>query len=166
MAQAALRRQQVGAPALICGLPDPQKGGNVGAKAPCDARPARKPTGSSPLQARGGRASALRVEAVAAVEKPSMAPEYIKSPGEGVGIYQGTDGYLYCDGLRVDDIRAQTAASPFYLYSQQKIRHGTHGCWGALSEHPAFDAAAPLLGPSGIPERPPIGCHSDPCLPA
>jgi hypothetical protein len=79
-------------------------------------------------QVRGGRSASLRVEAVAAVEKPSMAPEYIKAAGEGVGIYQGTDGFLYCDGKRVDDIRAQAAASPFYLYSQEKIRRGFLPC--------------------------------------
>jgi hypothetical protein len=64
----------------------------------------------------------LRVQAVATVEKPSMAPEFIKAPEEGVGIYQGTDGFLYCDALKVDDIRAQVAASIFYLYSWQQIR--------------------------------------------
>ncbi|KAI3436301.1 hypothetical protein D9Q98_002354 [Chlorella vulgaris] len=66
--------------------------------------------------------SLLRVQAVATVEKPSMAPEFIKAPEEGVGIYQGTDGFLYCDALKVDDIRAQVAASIFYLYSWQQIR--------------------------------------------
>lgn len=41
---------------------------------------------------------------------------------QGVGIYQGSDGYMYCDGLRIDDIRATAEASPFYLYSKEKIR--------------------------------------------
>lgn len=31
---------------------------------------------------------------------------------------------MYCDGLRIDDIRAQADASPFYLYSKEKIRWG------------------------------------------
>ena len=74
-------------------------------------------------------AAALRVRAVAAVDKPTMAPAYIKAPGQGVGIYQGTDGAMYCDGMKIDDIRAQAGAAsgPFYLYSKEKIR------WGALA---------------------------------
>lgn len=114
----------------------------------------------SPLQARRG---ALRVSAVAApekgLEKAAMAPEYIKAPGQGLGIYQvrrrrrlhglllvcaaasggtaltaclparspsnnlqGTDGYMYCDNMKIDDIRAQSSSSPFYLYSQERIK--------------------------------------------
>eukprot|EP00887_Chlorella_sp_A99_P006751 scaffold3.g6751.t1 len=69
------------------------------------------------------RRSALAVAAVAApLEKPPLAPQYVVAPGAGVGIYQGQDGYLYCDGLRIDDVRAAVNASPFYLYSQEKIR--------------------------------------------
>ena len=43
---------------------------------------------------------------------PSMAAEYNAAPGEGVGVYRGTDGYLYVDGVKVDDIRAQAETSP------------------------------------------------------
>jgi diaminopimelate decarboxylase len=71
------------------------------------------------------RGAALRVAAVAApekLEKPSMSSQYIQAPGSGVGIYQGTDGYMYCDGLRIDDIRAAADSSPFYLYSKERIR--------------------------------------------
>jgi diaminopimelate decarboxylase len=50
-----------------------------------------------------------------------MASEYVKAAGEGVGIYRGSDDYLYCDGMRIDDVRSATAASPFYLYSKDKI---------------------------------------------
>lgn len=35
---------------------------------------------------------------------------------------QGTDGFMYCDGLRIDDIRAAADSSPFYLYSKERIR--------------------------------------------
>ena len=52
----------------------------------------------------------------------SMAAAYVAAPGEGVGIYRGTDGYLYCDGLRIDDIRAQSESSPVYIYSEERIR--------------------------------------------
>lgn len=37
-------------------------------------------------------------------------------------VLQGTDGYMYCDGLRIDDIRSAADASPFYLYSKERIR--------------------------------------------
>lgn len=33
--------------------------------------------------------------------------EFEQPAGEGVGIYTGGDGYLYCDSLRIDDIRDQ-----------------------------------------------------------
>lgn len=51
-----------------------------------------------------------------------MSAEYVKAPGAGIGFYAGTDGYLYCDGLRVDDIRQTVQQSPFYLYSQERIK--------------------------------------------
>ena len=31
--------------------------------------------------------------------------QFQQPAGEGVGIYTGEDGYLYCDSLRIDDIR-------------------------------------------------------------
>ena len=51
-----------------------------------------------------------------------MAPEYVAEAGLGVGIYRGTDGFLYCDGVKIDDIRAQAETSPVYIYSKEKIR--------------------------------------------
>ena len=50
--------------------------------------------------------------------------------GQGVGIYQGDDGYLYCDELRVEDVRkehlkrlcdANVPQQPCYLYSKAKL---------------------------------------------
>ena len=40
-----------------------------------------------------------------------------QQPGKSTGFYTGTDGYLYCDELRVDDIRQQVPLEnrPFYL---------------------------------------------------
>jgi hypothetical protein len=40
---------------------------------------------------------------------------------KGLGFYTGDDGYLYCDNMRIDDIRQQVADSPFYLYSRDRI---------------------------------------------
>eukprot|EP00210_Caulerpa_lentillifera_P004973 g4747.t1 len=38
-----------------------------------------------------------------------------------IGFHQGEDGYLYCDEVKVDDIRSMVPYSPFYLYSKQVI---------------------------------------------
>lgn len=59
--------------------------------------------------------------AATAVEPASMAAEYIAAPGEGVGVYRGTDGCLYVDGVKVDEIRALAETSPVYIYSKDKI---------------------------------------------
>ncbi|GAB4823388.1 hypothetical protein N2152v2_010434 [Parachlorella kessleri] len=72
------------------------------------------------------RRARLAVQAVAAPEaqtaNAAAASQYIKPARKGVGIYTGDDGYVYCDGLRVDEAREQAQLSPFYLYSQEKIR--------------------------------------------
>lgn len=36
--------------------------------------------------------------------------EFEQQSGKGVGIYTGGDDYLYCDALRIDDIREQVLA--------------------------------------------------------
>ena len=36
---------------------------------------------------------------------------YVQPAGKGLGFYTGMeDGYMYCDNLRVDDIRSQVRA--------------------------------------------------------
>lgn len=66
----------------------------------------------------------LATAAAEATSEPAkMSAQYVAPPGRGLGIYRGEDGYLYCDELRVDDIRSQVVASPFYLYSQKQIRY-------------------------------------------
>ncbi|KAL4459044.1 hypothetical protein ABPG75_013909 [Micractinium tetrahymenae] len=93
----------------------------------------RTPALAAPAARRQARrALAVRVAAVAAPEKTTMAPQYVTEPGQGVGIYQGSDGYMYCDGLRIDDIRAQADASPFYLYSKERIRQNYQAYADAL----------------------------------
>lgn len=70
------------------------------------------------------RATRLVCTAAAAASPAAaqMAEEYVAGPGAGVGIYRGTDGYLYCDSMRIDDIRAQSESSPVYIYSKERIR--------------------------------------------
>ncbi|CAL5229769.1 g13155 [Coccomyxa viridis] len=73
------------------------------------------------LQRRSRRSAALCVQATVAERLEVSASPYIHEPGKGLGFYTGTDGYLYVDNLRIDDIRAQVPDSPFYLYSKNRI---------------------------------------------
>ena len=53
--------------------------------------------------------------AAAAVEQTAPAPPagaFTQPAGQGLGFYTGDDGYLYCDGMRIDDIRAQARLEP------------------------------------------------------
>jgi diaminopimelate decarboxylase len=92
------------------------------------ARRAAVPT--TAVARRGRRAAHLRVSAAATAEAApiGVAASFVAPAGKGLGFYTGEgDGYLYCDEMRVEDIRSQVAASadatpgPFYLYSQARI---------------------------------------------
>ena len=62
------------------------------------------------------------VAATAAEKKPSSAFAQFKQPaGKGLGFYTGEDGFLYCDNMRVEDIRHKVPESPFYLYSKARL---------------------------------------------
>lgn len=84
---------------------------------------------SLPQQRRSAPCSALRqsrrvatvtaAAAAAATEELQQAP--VTADVKGLGFYTGDDGYLYCDSLRVDDIRQQVPESPFYLYSRDRV---------------------------------------------
>lgn len=65
------------------------------------------------------RAGIVTAAAAAATEELQQAP--VTADVKGLGFYTGDDGYLYCDSLRVDDIRRQVPESPFYLYSRDRI---------------------------------------------
>ena len=62
---------------------------------------------------------------------------YVQEPGRGLGFYTGTDGYLYVDNMRIDDIRAQVGP---LLY-----RHNAH--WMPKGCPPLLPVPA-LPGPS------------------
>jgi hypothetical protein len=48
------------------------------------------------------------VSAAAVAERPAApANPYRQPAGQGLGFYTGEDGYIYCDNLKVDDIRQQ-----------------------------------------------------------
>ena len=58
----------------------------------------------------------------AVATEPAVVGSAFQQPaGKGLGFYTGDDGYLYCDGLRVDDIRDEVLESPFYLYSKDRV---------------------------------------------
>ena len=83
--------------------------------------------------ARAGSDKVVAAATAAPIAPATMAPEYVAAPGEGVGIYRGTDGYLYCDGLRIDDVRAQSESSPVYIYSKERIRRNYEAYREALT---------------------------------
>lgn len=61
-----------------------------------------------PLQGRSRLGAAIYAQAAAVAERlEATASPYIQEPGKGLGFYTGTDGYLYADNMRIDDIRSQ-----------------------------------------------------------
>jgi diaminopimelate decarboxylase len=77
---------------------------------------------------RAPRTTRLNAAATEAAAPIGVAASFVAPDGKGLGFYTGEgDGYLYCDEMRVEDIRAQVASSPqstpgpFYLYSQARI---------------------------------------------
>lgn len=69
----------------------------------------------------------ITVQAVAAeapADVQTIQPPTTQQPAaQSLGFYRGDDGYLYCDSVRVDDLRQQipAEAGPFYLYSKEVI---------------------------------------------
>ncbi|KAL6766343.1 DPD1 [Auxenochlorella protothecoides x Auxenochlorella symbiontica] len=104
-------------------------GGNrAGARAGAFAALPSRPQGR-PSVARRQVTTMAAAAAPAAAQRSAPAP----APGSGLGIYTASDGYMYVDGLRLDDIRGQVDASPFYVYSQAKIR-ANHAAYAAALE--------------------------------
>ncbi len=66
------------------------------------------------------------------VETPAAAP------AQGTGFHTGEDGWLYCDGSRIDDIRQQVKSSPFYLYSKSKLKQNYAAYAEALKDIPSI----------------------------
>jgi diaminopimelate decarboxylase len=48
--------------------------------------------------------------AVAEKMSGSAFSQFSQPAGKGMGFYTGEDGYMYCDNMRVDDIRHQVRA--------------------------------------------------------
>ena len=77
------------------------------------------PLGAS-VSRQARRHTTITSAAAAATEELQQAP-VAAGAVKGLGFYTGEDGYIYCDDMRVDDIRQQVADSPFYLYSRDRI---------------------------------------------
>jgi hypothetical protein len=67
------------------------------------------PQPSSSSQA--GKRSSVAHAAVAEKMSGSAFSQFAQPAGKGMGFYTGEDGYMYCDNLRVDDIRHQVRSS-------------------------------------------------------
>lgn len=63
----------------------------------------------------------VRTQAVAAEPEAALHSAFEQPAGQGLGFYTGDDGYLYCDNLRIDEIRQEVPESPFYLYSKDRV---------------------------------------------
>lgn len=91
----------------------------------CGADGRRTAAGCSSV--RGAKAQrSVAAKAAAAAEKVAevvvgTSSQFRQPAGKGLGWYTGEDGFLYCDNLRVDDIRHQVPDSPFYLYSKARL---------------------------------------------
>ena len=75
-----------------------------------------------------------RAAPAAAPATPGSAPAWNLPARSGTGFYTGLDdGYLYCDGVRVDATRAVAESSPFYLYSQARLTSNYNAYAAALA---------------------------------
>jgi diaminopimelate decarboxylase len=63
-----------------------------------------QPSSSS---AAASKRSSVAHAAVAEKMSGSAFSQFAQPAGKGMGFYTGEDGYMYCDNLRVNDIRQQ-----------------------------------------------------------
>jgi hypothetical protein len=56
---------------------------------------------------RAGRVALRPAAAVAEKMSGAAASQFQQPAGKGLGFYTGEDGFLYCDNMKVDDIRHQ-----------------------------------------------------------
>ena len=75
---------------------------------------------SFPRPRRHGRLSSVRASVSTA--SPSRPPQPAAAAAAPKHCFsRGADGYLYCEGVRVEDAMAAAARSPFYLYSKPQV---------------------------------------------
>jgi len=56
----------------------------------------------------------------------------VMKPTKVSGFYTGEDGFLYCDNVKVKDVRAKVPESPFYLYSKDQLTENYQAYSSAL----------------------------------
>ncbi|KAG2621930.1 probable diaminopimelate decarboxylase, chloroplastic [Panicum virgatum] len=72
-----------------------------------------------------GRLSSVRASVSTATPSPPPQPAAAAAAAAAAApkhcFSRGADGYLYCEGVRVEDAMAAAARSPFYLYSKPQV---------------------------------------------
>jgi hypothetical protein len=134
---------------------------------PLSARPARprprQAAGAAPAAAAAAPAAPRRRVAAAAVaaEPAPAAPAnpWRQPAGKGLGWYTGEDGYLYCDNMRVDDIRAQARRSSRPLCLSARARAPARPRGGAGRRRSVGAAARAGGGTPGRGGR--LAAHAD-----
>ncbi len=94
----------------------------------------RQPELSSSNSSRSSRGQSV-VRRAATLDRPETS---VAAESQHVGFHTGEDGWLYCDGSKIDDIRQQVKSSPFYLYSKSKLKHNYAAYADALRDIPAI----------------------------
>jgi hypothetical protein len=79
------------------------------------------PTPRSPDVVSFPRRHARSVCASVSMASPSPSPQPMAAGVPKHCFRRGADGYLYCEGVRVEDAMAAAERSPFYLYSKLQV---------------------------------------------
>lgn len=75
----------------------------------------------------------LRPAAAVAEKMSGAASQFSQPAGKGLGFYTGEDGYMYCDNMRVDDIRHQVCGRPQCILQGAELVPGADGAsWPKL----------------------------------
>ena len=90
------------------------------------------PKGAASAQIRGAATMAspmCRQRKAKVVAQASVAPAAVSS----TGFHTKDDGHVYCDSMRIMDVRSQVPESPFYLYSKDQLTSNYEAYSTALS---------------------------------
>ncbi|KAG8070592.1 hypothetical protein GUJ93_ZPchr0006g45738 [Zizania palustris] len=73
------------------------------------------------LRCRPGLTAPLRASLSTAAPSPPLRPAAASDGMSNRCFQRGTDGHLYCEGVKVEDAMAAAERSPFYLYSKPQV---------------------------------------------
>ena len=88
------------------------------------------PKGAASAQIRGAASPMCRQRKAKVVAQASVAPAAVSSV---TGFHTKDDGHVYCDSMRIMDVRSQVPESPFYLYSKDQLTSNYEAYSTALS---------------------------------